>query len=101
MVVTYGTMKRASLVLTVARNSLDLLLLACDQANAVSELIPVKPDGIINGCCVMSPGICNLIYFAYLATPLCTLLQRDTDIKGQRSLEFCFQLLRRIIFSSV
>lgn len=94
MVVTYGTMKRASLVLTVARNSLDLLLLACDQANAVSELIPVKPDGIINGCGVMSPGICNLIYFAYLATPLCTLLQRDTNIKEQRQI---FGILLSII----
>ena len=74
MVVTYGTMKRASLVLTVARNPLDPVLAPApaDRANAVSELIPVKPDGIINGCRVTGPACLQFDLFArvYLVAAL-------------------------------
>lgn len=67
VVVTYGTMKRDSAVLTVVqKSSRPAVALLCYQANAVSELILVKPDGIINGHHVIGAAICNLIYFAYL-----------------------------------
>lgn len=66
VVVTYGTMKRDSAVLTVVQKSSRPAVVLCYQANAVSELIPVKPDGIINGRHVIGAAICNLIYFAYL-----------------------------------
>lgn len=48
VVVTYGsTVKRDSACARCRAETLSTCL--CRQANAVSELIPVKPDGIING----------------------------------------------------
>lgn len=52
VVVTYGsTMKRndSAVLAVVQKPPRPAVARLCCQANAVSELIPVKPDGIING----------------------------------------------------
>lgn len=54
----YGETWARELVLTVARHPLDVLSPVYDEANASSELIPVKPDGVIYRCRVMGFGRC-------------------------------------------
>lgn len=87
VVVTYGTMKRDSAVLTVVQKSSRPAVILCYQANAVSELIPVKPDGIINGRHVIGAAICNLIYFAYL---LLSDREKARIIKDETSIVYFF-----------
>lgn len=91
VVVTYGTMKRDSAVLTVVQKPpRPAVAHQCYQANAVSELIPVKPDGIINGRHVIGAAICNLIYFVYLLLSDRVCYREEARIiKDETSIVYC------------
>ena len=74
-----------------------------DRANSVSELIPVKPDGIINGCRVTGAACLQFDLFAraYLVVSLyvcmCVLLLfRNADAKWTRRSQMAHKMASRL-----